>query len=217
MRYFFAALFGFLLLALTVFGIAGRRGTDFRKPPLEIFDDMVRQAKLRPQVPNTFMADGRSSQAHIAGTVAQRIGDQGNETWQGTAFNTGLVPGTTNFVATVPVPVTTALLARGRERYNISCLPCHSPTGDGNGITKKIGAMAIVAPLVGEAGKNAILIPDGQVFHIIGQGKAPNMQGYAANIEINDRWAIVAYVRALQRARFATLEEVPAADRATLK
>jgi mono/diheme cytochrome c family protein len=214
MRYFFAALFGFLLLALTVFGIAGRRGTDFRKPPLEIFDDMVRQDKLRPQVPNSFFADGRSSQAFVAGTVAQRIGDHGNDTWQGTAENTGMEPGKTNFVATIPVPVTAALMARGRERYNISCLPCHSATGDGNGITKKIGAMPVVANLLD---KNAITIPDGQVFHIIGQGKAPNMQGYAANIEINDRWAIVAYVRSLQRARFATLEEVPAADRATLK
>lgn len=214
MRYFFAALFGFLLLALTVFGIAGRRGTDFRKPPLEIFDDMVRQAKLRPQVPNSFFADGRSSQAHIVGTVAQRIGDQGNDTWQGTAQNTGLVPGTTNFVATIPLPVTAKLMDRGRERYNISCLPCHGATGDGNGITKKIGAMPVVASLLD---KNAIIIPDGQVFRIIGDGKAPNMQGYAGTIEINDRWAIVAYVRALQRARFATLEEVPAAERATLK
>ncbi len=214
MRYFFALLLGFALLALTVFGIAGRRGTDFRKPPLEIFNDMVRQAKLRPQVPNSFMADGRSSQAHVAGTVAQQLGFLNNDTWQGTAENTGLVPGTTNFVATIPAPVTTALLARGRERFNISCLPCHNATGDGNGITKKIGAMAVVASLLD---KNAILIPDGQVFRIISDGKAPNMQGYAANIAIEDRWAIVAYVRSLQRARFATLEEVPAADRATLK
>ena len=59
MRYFCAFLVGFGLLALLVFGIAGRRGTDFRKPPIEIFDDMVRQAKLRPQVPNGFFADGR--------------------------------------------------------------------------------------------------------------------------------------------------------------
>ena len=58
MRYFFAFLLGFALLSLTVFGIAGRRGTDFRKPPLEIFDDMVRQDKLRPQVPNSFFLDG---------------------------------------------------------------------------------------------------------------------------------------------------------------
>ena len=112
------------------------------------------------------------------------------------------------------MPVTAALMARGRERYNISCLPCHGATGDGNGITKKIGAMPVVANLLD---KNAITIPDGQVFDIISHGKAPNMQGYAANIEIQDRWAIVAYVRALQRARFATLEEVPATDRATLK
>jgi len=214
MRYFFAFLVGFALLALTVFGIAGRRGADFRKPPLEIFDDMVRQAKLRPQVPSSFFLDGRSSQAHVAGTVAQRIGDKNNDAWQGSARNTGRVPGTTNFVATIPVPVTAELMARGRERYNISCLPCHGAIGDGNGITKKIGAMPVVANLLD---KNAIIIPDGQVYDIIANGKAPNMQGYAANIEVNDRWAIVAYVRALQRARFATLEEVPATDRATLK
>jgi len=214
MRYFFVALFGFLLLALTVFGIAGRRGTDFRKPPLEIFDDMVRQAKLRPQVPNSFFSDGRSSQAYVVGTVAQRIGDQPNQAWQGTAQNTGLVPGTTNYVAAIPVPVTAALLERGRERYNISCVPCHGPVGDGNGITKKIGAMPVVASLLD---KNAVTIPDGLVFQIIGQGKAPNMQGYASTIQINDRWAIVAYVRALQRARYATLEEVPGAERAMMK
>ncbi|NBV24360.1 MAG: cytochrome c [Proteobacteria bacterium] len=214
MRYFFAFILGFILLSLTVFGIAGRRGTDFRKPPLEIFNDMVRQAKLRPQVPNSFFADGRSSQPHVPGTVAQRVGGMNNDTWQGTAKNTGLTPGTTNFVATIPVPVTTAVLARGRERYNISCLPCHGAVGDGNGITKKIGAMPVVANLLD---KNAIVIPDGQIFQIISNGKAPNMQGYASNIAIEDRWAIVAYVRSLQRARFATLEEVPAADRANLK
>ncbi len=214
MRYFFAFLLGFALLSLTVFGVAGRRGTDFRKPPLEIFNDMVRQAKLRPQVPNSFFLDGRSSQPHVAGTVAQQIGFLNNDAWQGTVENTGVVPGTTNFVATIPVPVTSALLARGRERFNISCLPCHGATGDGNGITKKIGAMPVVANLLD---KNAIVIPDGQVFRIISDGKAPNMQGYAANIAIEDRWAIVAYVRSLQRARYATLEEVPAAERATLK
>ena len=213
MRYFFAFLLGFALLSLTVFGIAGRRGTDFRKPPLEIFDDMVRQAKLRPQVPNSFFNDGRSSQPHVAGTIAQRIGDQNNDTWQGTPKNTGLLTGTTNWVETVPVPVTSATLARGRERYNISCLPCHGATGDGNGITKKIGAMAVVANLHDQ---RIAKLSDGELFHVISQGRNL-MQGYASNIEINDRWAIVAYVRALQRARLATLEEVPPTDRALLK
>jgi mono/diheme cytochrome c family protein len=213
MRYFFAFLLGFALLSLTVFGIAGRRGTDFRKPPLEIFDDMVRQAKLRPQVPNSFFNDGRSSQPHVAGTIAQRIGDQNNDTWQGTPKNTGLVTGTTNWVETVPVPVTSATLARGRERYNISCLPCHGAAGDGNGITKKIGAMAVVANLHDQ---RIAKLPDGELFHVISQGRNL-MQGYGSNIEINDRWAIVAYVRALQRARLATLEEVPPTDRALLK
>ncbi|MFA6544431.1 MAG: cytochrome c [Limisphaerales bacterium] len=213
MRYFFAFLLGLALLSATVFGIAGRRGVDFRKPPLEIFDDMVRQAKLRPQVPNSFFTDGRSSQPHVAGTVAQRIDDRNNDTWQGTDRNTGIIPGTTNFVATIPVPVTSALLARGRERYNITCLPCHGPIGDGNGITKKIGAMAVVGNLHDQ---RIARQSDGELFFVLSNGRNL-MQGYASNIEINDRWAIVAYVRALQRARLATLDEVPAADRASLK
>ena len=213
MRYFFAFLLGLALLSATVFGIAGRRGVDFRKPPLEIFDDMVRQAKLRPQVPNSFFTDGRSSQPHVAGTVAQRIDDRNNDTWQGTDRNTGITPGTTNFVATIPVPVTSALLARGRERYNITCLPCHGPIGDGNGITKKIGAMAVVGNLHDQ---RIARQSDGELFFVLSNGRNL-MQGYASNIEINDRWAIVAYVRALQRARLATLDEVPAADRASLK
>lgn len=213
MRYFFAFLLGLALLSLTVFGIAGRRGTDFRKPPLEIFDDMVRQDKLRPQVPNAFFNDGRSSQPHVAGTIAQRIGNVNNDTWQASAKNTGIKPGSTNWVEAIPVPVTTALLARGRERYNISCLPCHGASADGNGITKKIGAMAVVANLHDQ---RIAKLPDGELFQVISQGRNL-MQGYGANIDINDRWAIVGYLRALQRARLATLEEVPAADRASLK
>ena len=96
----------------------------------------------------------------------------------------------------------------------IYCAPCHGALGDGNGITKKIGAMPVVANLLD---KNAITIPDGQVFDIISHGKAPNMQGYAANIEIQDRWAIVAYVRALQLSRLGKKEEISDAVRATLK
>ena len=149
----------------------------------------------------------------MAGTIAQRIGNVNNDTWQASAKNTGIKPGSTNWVETIPVPVTTALLARGRERYNISCLPCHGASADGNGITKKIGAMAVVANLHDQ---RIAKLPDGELFQVISQGRNL-MQGYGANIDVNDRWAIVAYLRALQRARLATLEEVPAADRASLK
>lgn len=117
-------------------------------------------------------------------------------------------------MATIPVPVTAELMARGRERYNISCLPCHGAIGDGNGITKKIGAMPVVANLLD---KNAIIIPDGQVYDIIANGKAPNMQGLRRQYR-SQRPLGHSRLRPRPAARaLCDLDEVPATDRATLK
>lgn len=200
MRYFLAA---FVLVTLSAYLIAGRRGDLSRKPPIEIFDDMVRQDKFRPQHPNRFFGNRRTSQEFVPGTVAR------GSSWQDNEINTGRVPGTTNFVDVIPVPVTELLVRRGRERYAITCVPCHGALADGNGITKKFG-MGVVATL---HDPRIVAQPDGEIFNTIGQGRNL-MQGYAANININDRWAIVAYVRALQRSRLALPEDVPADRRA---
>jgi mono/diheme cytochrome c family protein len=204
MRYFLLIL---ALCVVTVVAVAGRRGSPSRRPPIEIFPDMDRQPKLRPQTPNNFFANERSSQEPIPGTIAQ--GDH----YETTPFTTGRVTGTTNFVDVLPVKVTAQLLARGHQRFNINCSPCHGEQGDGNGITKKIGAMGVVANL---HDKRIVELPDGEIFNTITYGK--NLMGpYGANVTIEDRWAIVAYLRSLQLSRLGTLDDVPEPLRASLK
>jgi len=203
MRYF---LLIFALAVVTVMGVFGKRGHHFKQPPLEIFTDMDRQPKLRPQQPNLTFASGRSSQEPVLGTVAR------DDHYENNAINTGREPGTTNFVATIPVPVNEQLMLRGKQRFEIYCLPCHGPQGDGNGIVKKYG-YATVKSL---HDKTVVPLPDGDIFNTITYGKS-TMFPYGSQISIEDRWAIVAYVRALQRSHLGTLDEVPAQLKARLK
>jgi len=214
MRYFLL-IFGVTVLAVML--IAGRRGDMSRNRPIQIFPDMKRQLKLRPQTPNGFFADGLSSHVPPAGTVAQEkpltVGGQAVYSFEDVPVNTGRTPGTTNFIELSPFPVTTSLLARGQQRYNIYCTPCHGQTGDGNGITKKIGAMAVVGNLHDKA---IVVQPDGALYHTVSWGKN-NMQGYAPQIPVEDRWAIVAYVRALQLSRLGSVDDLTPELRSKLK
>lgn len=198
MRYFLAI---FALIVITGVLVAGRRGDLSRKPPIEVFPDMDRQLKLRPQTPNGFFANGLSSQLPPDGTIPQSkpMNIAGKEVYpfEDAPVNTGRVTGSTNFVELNPLPVTAKLLARGHERFNIYCSPCHGAQGDGNGVPKKIGAMAIIANL---HDKRIVEMPDGELFNIASNGKN-NMQGYAAQIPVEDRWAIIAYLRALHLSR----------------
>jgi mono/diheme cytochrome c family protein len=205
MRYF---LLIFVLSVLAVVGIAGRRGSLSRRPPIELFPDMNRQPKLRPQTPDAFFADGKSSRVPVAGTIARE-----DIHYADLPVNTGREPGTTNFVANIPVEVTAQLLARGQQRFQINCSPCHGAQGDGNGITRRIKAMATVANL---HDKRIVELADGEIFNTITYGK--NLMGpYGANVTIEDRWAIIAYLRALQLSQLGTVDDVPEQVRSTLK
>lgn len=126
--------------------------------------------------------------------------------------NTGRVTGTTNFVETIPVAVTAKLLARGQQRFNINCSPCHGMQADGNGVVKKLG-LSTVANL---HDKRIVELPDGEIFNTITYGKN-TMGPYGANVTVEDRWAIVAYLRALQLSQLGTVDDVPEAARASLK
>jgi mono/diheme cytochrome c family protein len=205
MRYFLL-IFGLTVAAVMILG--GQRGHTFRKPPAYIFPDMDRQPKLRPQEPNKFFANRISSQLPVPGTIAR------GDPFEDTPANTGKNPGTTNYVDTIPIPVTAELMARGQERFNIYCGPCHGAAGDGKGVPTKFG-MAVIADLHDNKARRVPQQSDGEIFHTISYGKNL-MQGYASQIPINDRWAIIAYLRALQRSRLATLEDVPADVRAEL-
>ena len=204
MRYFLA------LFALAVIGgvaVLGFRGDISRQPPrmAEIFSDLNIQPKLRPQTTTKFggFADGASSRPYPLGTVAQKVGFADNSSYKDDAYNTGKQGAA--FVEVNPVPVTSELLKRGQERYDIYCQPCHGAQGDGNGITKKLG-MTTVANLHDQ---RIVRLNDGEIFNTISYGKA-TMMGYAGNVPVGDRWAIVGYLRALQLSRLALQADVPA-------
>jgi hypothetical protein len=212
MRYFLLML---VISVLGVVAIAGKRGSLSRKPPLEVFPDMDRQPKLRPQTANAFFADRLSSQLPVAGTVARSqpldVGGRKVYPFEEDPVNTGRLPGTTNFVEILPVPLTAQVLERGQQRFQINCSPCHGALGDAKGITTKLGMIG-VADL---HQLRLIQMPDGEIFNTITYGKTL-MGPYGANIVPADRWAIVAYLRALQRSRLATLDDVPAGERSKI-
>lgn len=203
MRYFLAV---YILIIVAVVSIAGFRGAKSAKPPREVFPDMDRQIKLRPQSGNEFFENRRSSQLYVEGTVAR------GDAYQDWPVNTGRVSGSTNFVDTIPLPVEETLLNRGRQRYTIHCAPCHGAAGDGKGIITKYGMVAVA----NFHDPRLVKMSAGEIFHTITHGK--NLMGaYGAAIDVADRWAIVAYMRALQRSRLAIAEELPEDERAALR
>jgi mono/diheme cytochrome c family protein len=220
MRYF---LLLFVLSIVGVVSVCGLRGSRSRRPQIELFPDMVRQNKVRPQTPSDFFPDEHSSRLVPAGTVPRggpyvingaelMVDGKPVYPYEDSPVNTGMITGTTNWLPVNPLPVTRQLLERGQQRYQINCLPCHGPVGDGKGITSKYG-------MVGMANfhdKRLIDMCDGEIFNTITHGK--NLMGaYGANVTVEDRWAIITYVRALQLSQLATAEDVPENYRSTFK
>jgi mono/diheme cytochrome c family protein len=205
MRYFLAL---FILATVGIVMVAGFRGDKSRRTPIEIIPDMDRQPKLRPQTDTTFFGweNGMSSRKPVEGTVAR------GSTFIEDEFSTGMQPGTTNFVQLSPVKISERLMDRGQQQFNIYCLPCHGQVGDGKGITTRLG----MAPVANLHDARIVLMPDGEIFNTITHGK--NLMGaYGSNIDVEDRWAVVAYVRAIQRSQLATIEDVPEFARQNLK
>jgi mono/diheme cytochrome c family protein len=214
MRYFLAL---FVVCVLGTIGLLGLRGSHSRKPPLYIFPDMERQPKLRPETVSAFFANGMSSRLPVEGAISRsqpiKVGKDLVYSWQDVPVVTGRVTGTTNFVEVNPLPVTDELLQRGEHVFNITCAACHSKLGDGKGVPNRIGAMAVVGNL---HDKRIVELTDGELFNTVSNGKGV-MQGYAPTMPIEDRWAAIAYLRALQLSRLGSLDEVPEALRRSLK
>ncbi|HEV2696081.1 MAG TPA: cytochrome c [Verrucomicrobiae bacterium] len=211
----------FLLIGAAVgvgaFATLGLQGKMSRKPPMELFPDMDRQAKLRPMEPNHFFANGVSSQLPPAGTIART---QPIQTADGEVYRfedspviTGRVTGTTNFVQNNPLAMNLALIERGHERFDIYCAPCHGKLGDGNGITKKIGVMPTVANL---HDPRIVKMTDGEIFNTITYGKS-TMGAYGPLIATEDRWAVIAYLRALQLSSLGSADDLTPEQASALK
>jgi mono/diheme cytochrome c family protein len=214
------------LVTLLVVSVAGLRGCKTKRPPIEIFPDMVRQPKVKAQSTSGFFADGSGARLPVAGTVPAGYAEPacpsgGNNVMAG-PYEAVIFSGQDSYASTgkkagawgngLPFAATMATLERGRQRYQIQCAVCHGATGEGNGIATKYG-------LVGVANLNQQRLrdmTDGEIYNTVANGKN-TMLGYGAVIQVPDRWAIVAYVRALQRSQNATLDDVPATERAALQ
>lgn len=209
--------------ALGVIGLGtlGLPGKVSHKPPVEIYSDqfmpgMDKQPKLRPQKPDSFFANGISSQLPPDGTVARseafKTTDGEVYPFEDSPVNTGRVAGTTNFVELNPLPVDLALIQRGHGRFDIYCAPCHGRLGDGNGITKAMGVMPAVANL---HDKRIVEMTDGEIFNTITHGKG--LMGAAGPlVPTKDRWAIISYLRALQLSQLGMTNDLTSEQQAAL-
>ena len=216
MRYYLFLLF---LAGVAVISIFGLRGSKSSRPPLEIFPDMDRQARYKPQGENTFFADNRNDRPVVPGTVPFLTDNQ--QRYPFTAPKDGfyeddyLASGKSpdgSFGRGIPIPVTHELMQHGRDRYNIYCAVCHGEIGDSNGITKQYGMVGV--PSYHQ--ERFREMPEGELYHTIRYGKN-TMGAYGAKLSIEERWAVVAYLRALQRAANARLEDVPQEERSVLQ
>jgi len=168
------------------------RGCTSSRPPIHLNPSMDAQPKVRPQTASTFFYDGTSMRQPVPGTVP--IGGLKEDG----VFHTGK-DADGQFVAAIPVPVNEALVERGRQRAAIYCQPCHDARGDGKGILFQRGKV----PTASFHQEKILKYPDGQIFDVITNGVGL-MAGYRWPIPPADRWAIVAYVRDLQRKRLGS-------------
>ena len=218
----------FVLCGIAILAVLGFRGRISTQPPFEVFPDMVRQPKVRAQAPLDLFADGRGPRLPVAGTVpigyempkpikaespSAQIGPWSHphaDFGTGTDYyNTGKMGD--HWGTGIPVPVTPELMERGQQRFNITCAMCHGASAAGNGITKQYGLATVVSLQDERLSK----MSDGEIFNTITNGKN-TMMAYGPNIIVPDRWAIIAYLRALQRSQNATTADVPEDRRAEL-
>lgn len=213
MRYFFLT---YLFLIVLVVSVAGFRGHKSPLTPIEIFNDMDHQAKLKPQSESAFFATGRGAQEPVAGTVPmgfevpeKSVADGAKPSLDGFGLGSGyLSTGRMGeyYGHGMPEEITVdeTFLKHGQKQFAIYCAICHGASGNGGGVISKYGlavANLTISPVTDPAQR-----PDGSLYDTIVHGKGL-MGSYGANLNLRDRWAIVAYVRALQNRN-----KMPAAD-----
>lgn len=211
--FIYVLLIGSLLAILPPVIVAQARSKPNPNLPINLIQDMDLQAKFKAQSVNDLFADGRSQRVQVAGTIAR------GEANLDTHLHQGVVDG--QWVSTTPtsLPMDMTLLARGQQRFNIYCTPCHGYSGGGDGAINQ-RALELVAnadgPVNGTVWVSAKSLHDatvtvqpiGQLFNTVTKG-VRNMAGYQSQIPVEDRWAIVAYLKALQRSQNAALSDVP--------
>jgi len=196
------------VLIVSLFGL---RGAKFTSPPIEVFPEwafpgMKHQPKLRPQAASQFFADGRADRMPPEHTVLADYGPIREPLRNDDHLYRGKNPDG-SWARGFPAALTVdrKFLERGRDRFTIYCSPCHGAVGDGQGITKQYGMGATPSYHDDRLRK----MEEGQIFNTITNGSPnKNMLPYADKLVPEDRWAVIAYVRALQRAQQGTVTDV---------
>ncbi len=199
-----------LVSAVVMTGLlVGCRGTPSPEPPVHLNPNMDTQDKYKAYRESKFFADGRAMRNPVAGTVPRGFERASDHYWRGQNERGDWVerlPTCKGDDTTDCVNANVALLERGQQRYDIFCTPCHDAAGYGKGAVVLRQAGLPPVPSYHETTRPHISL--GQLFHIISYGERAadspmTMPGYAAQIPVADRWAIAAYVRALQRSQNA--------------
>jgi len=215
MRYFFAI---YIAIVIAVVAILGFRGDKSEKTPWMIFPDMDNQPRYKPQATNEYFQNRMDDRPKPVGTVVRGQGWEQKELFSpqyredydhSTVFYEGRNPDG-SWSSGFPIEINNQTMELGRQKYGIFCTVCHGAAGDGKGVTSKYGILA--ANLQLEMFRNQ---PEGEIFNTITHGKN-TMYGYGAKITPEERWAIILYVRALQRSQNASIEDVPAENRKEL-
>lgn len=182
--------------------LASCRGQISEQEPIHPNMNMDQQDRFEAQERNPFFEDNRSMRMPVEGTVARGNLRADKAYYQG-------INADSSFVEETPVELTRELLNRGQSQYNVYCTVCHGVTGEGNGIIMEGQYGFVPAPTFHSDRLRDL--PDGQLYSVVANG-IRNMPAYAHQIKVEDRWAIVAYLRALQRSQNVSEEEMQQYD-----
>lgn len=197
-----------LLIGLSLVGLMACRGQPSELPPVHLNPNMDTQEKYKAQSQSKFFADKRTMRTPPEGTVARGLLKEDDAFYRGKQGD--------QFVQTIPVEVTRTMLERGERQFNIYCAPCHDRTGHGEGIVAQRGQQWGMVRPTNYHDDRLRNMPDGEIFNAITNG-VRTMPSYRHQIKEEDRWAIVAHIRVLQRAQNASLQDVPEQKRTTLQ
>jgi mono/diheme cytochrome c family protein len=209
LKYFFLT---YVFVAAIVIAAFGTRGSKSENAPLEIFQDMDHQAKIKYQSRSDFFADGLGGRLPVKGTVPMGFEIPAMAVAAGAPppaygftngldyYNTGKMGDFYGDGIPAEVEMSTALLERGQRQFNIYCAVCHGQSGNGKGPTSKFGILTAFnfhQPGATDPANAGAYRADGAIFDVITNGKGL-MGPYGGNLTVRDRWAIVAYIRTLQ-------------------
>lgn len=182
------------------------RGGKSSEPPVLLVQNMYDQTSYGPQSENTFFADKRAVRAPVTGTVAQGEDRTNTKLYQGLEADS--TPEKPEWVQRFPFVLTSAILNKGHERYNIYCSSCHGYDGHNGGLVTKAAGGSIRPALLHDDDK--VALPVGKIYDAVTNGVNNwNMPGFKEQMSVMERWSVVAYVRALQLSQRAQAKDVP--------